>query len=211
MQKNSKNLKVEKSQGIVFYPIMGVDIIAPLMAIDKVCKIYTLGPVPDKQFGKKGAVEKTMRYIQKLMEYGDNRFDVDDPEEVVEFFEDIGEKMKSYNFRKKKMWLSQFRTCDEDLVNLYYYYDARTTDDKLPFTEKIDYIVHKDFEFTEKLKQLIKPLLKSTTKLIAPEDELLIEWGVPEKVLDDTKPTDTYDINSDQDKFMYCVDINKYM
>jgi hypothetical protein len=197
------------NDGIVFYPQMGIDIIAPLMGIDNVSKIYTLGPVETRKF-KKGAVEKTMNYIHKLMEYGDNRFDVDDPDDVVEFFEDIGTKMKSYNFKRKKMWMSQYRTCDEKLVSLYYYYDSRINDPKLPFNIKLDYIVHKGFEFTDHLKKLVKPLLKPSTRLIAPEEELLADWNVPESVLDESKPVDTYDITLDRDQFLYNLNINDY-
>ena len=60
---------------VVFYPEMGIDVVAPLMGIPKVNKIYTLGPVPTKRFDNKQCVEKTMNYISKLIEYGDTRFD----------------------------------------------------------------------------------------------------------------------------------------
>jgi hypothetical protein len=198
---------------IVFYPEMGIDIVAPLMGIPKVNKIYTLGPVPSKRFGNKQCVDKTMNYISKLVEYGDTRFDRDQTEngEIVEFFPDIGDRLKSYNFKTKKMWTSQFRTHDSNIVTLNYYYDARINDDKLPFSEKVDYIVHKDFDFTDHLKKLIKPILKPTTQLIAPEDELSGYWKVPENILDDLELIDTYNINNDADQDLYCVNINEYL
>jgi hypothetical protein len=197
---------------IVFYPILGVDIIAPLMVVENTNKIYSLGPVPGERFeGKGGKVEKTMRYISKLMEFGDNRFDAKERDEIVEFFPDIGEKIKSYNFKRRKMWLSQFRTHDQKSVSLYYFYTARTTDSKLPFTEKIDFLVHKDYELTQQLLQNLKSICKPDTKLVAPAKELHLYWKVPKSVIEDLEPIDTYDINKDRDQDLYIVDLNKYL
>lgn len=215
--KKRPNKSNANNNGIVFYPELGVDIVAPLMAIDKAVKIYTLGPVPKDRFdnsdtkSSRSVVDKTMSYIHKLMEYGDNRFEATDTDEIVEFFEDIGEKLKSYNFKKKKMWISQYRTWNEKIVSLYYYYGAKITDEGLPFNEPIDYIVHKDFEFSDHLMDMIKPLIKASTKLIAPERELIRDWGVSEETLDSLTPIETYDINSDEDQMLYELNINDYL
>ena len=196
---------------VVFYPEMGIDIVAPLMAIKKVNRIYTLGPVPVKRFDKQ-PLDKTMAYISKLMEFGDTRFDVrNEDNEIVEFFPDVGTTMKSYNFKTTKMWLSQYRQHDQSIVNLSYYYGARTTDPKLPFTEKIDYVVHKDFDFNETLLKNIKPLLKPTTMLVATVEALENFWKVPADVLNELEAIDIYDINKDQDTDLYSVNINDYL
>ena len=147
----------------------------------------------------------------KLMEYGDNRFDVDDKEEVVEFFPDIGDKLKSYNFKKKKMWLLQYRTHDSRIVSVYYYYNARITDPKLPFSEKVDYVLHKDFDLTDNLRKNLRSIVKPTTKLVASDDDLIVEWEVPEKTVDAGEPIDTYDIRKDRDQNLFSVNINDYL
>jgi len=195
----------------VFYPELGIDIVAPLMAIKKVNRVYTLGPIPHKRF-EKGALEKTMTYISKLMEYGDTRFDVQNEEgEIVEFFPDIGTTIKSYNFKTLKMWQSQYKMHDQSIVNLSYYYNARQSDPKLPFTEKIDFVVHKDFTFTDNLCKIMKPLLKPSTMLIATAEALSEFWKVPKDVLDELEAIDIYDINKDEDADLYSVNINDYL
>ena len=195
----------------VFYPEMGIDIVAPLMAIKKVNRIYTLGPVPFKKFDKQ-PIDRTMGYISKLMEFGDTRFDVrNEDNEIVEFFPDIGTTIKSYNFKTTKLWISQYKQHDQSIVNLSYYYNARTTDPKLPFAEKLDYVVHKDFEFNDNLCKIMKPLLKPTTMLVATAEALENYWKVPADILNELEPIDIYDINSDQDVDLYSVNINEYI
>ena len=194
----------------VFYPIMGIDVVAPMMAIDKVYKIYTLGPVPSEMFEqRKGSVEKTMNYITQLIMYGSNAFDR--PEEVVEFFPDIGEKLSAYNVRSKKLYLLKYRTHDNRTLMIHYYYDARITDKKLPFTEKVDYVFHKGFEMTDELRENLRDIVHSNTKLVGPNADLTLEWDVPDEVLDELDPIDTYDIRKDQDQYVYQVNIHDYL
>ena len=193
----------------IFYPVMGVDIVAPLMAVKNAYKIYTLGPVPEKKFGNKGRVDKTMNHITRLMMYGSNAFE--NPEETVEFFEDIGEKLKQYNFRKKKMYILQYRKCDGNAVTVNYYYDARMTDKQLPFKDPVDYVFHKNFEVTDDFKDLLREIIHPDTMLIGTEDDLVRDWGVPEEALDDQEPIDTYDIRRDRDQNLFKVNINDYL
>jgi hypothetical protein len=146
------------------------------------------------------------------MEFGDTRFDVrNEDNEIVEFFPDIGTTIKSYNFKTTKLWISQYKQHDQSIVNLSYYYNARTTDPKLPFTEKLDYVVHKDFEFNDNLCKIMKPLLKPTTMLVATAEALENYWKVPTDILNELEPIDIYDINSDQDVDLYSVNINEYI
>ena len=197
---------------VVFYPEMGIDVVAPLMAVPKTNKIYTLGPIPYKKFSGQGSLDKTMKYISKLMEYGDTRFDIqNDEKEIVEFFADVGQTIKSYNFKTKKMWLSQYKTCDATSVSVYYYYDARVDDAKLPFTEKIDYLIHKDYQFTDTLRKNVKTLLKPDTQLVATAANLKNYWGVADEILDDLEVIDIYDINRDCDDDLYAVNLNEYI
>lgn len=201
---------------VVFYPEMGIDIIAPLQAVPKAYKIYTLGPLPKKKFKNAagGPLKNTIWYITKLMEYGDTSFDPElneEEDECVEFFPDIGEKLKSYNFKKKKMWLLQFRTHDQNTLSVNYHYNARSSDNRLPFVEKVDYVLHKNYDMTDNLKQLLKSIIKPSTQLIAPEDELLLEWDVPESVMEELEPIETYDINTDQDQRLFSININDYL
>lgn len=193
----------------IFYPVMGIDIVAPLMAVPKAHKIITLGPVDTKRFGNKGSVDKTMNYITQLMMYGSNGFE--NPAETVEFFPDIGEKLKTYNFKKLKMYQLMYRKHDQQNVSVSYYYDARITDNSLPFKEKVDYVFHKDFEMTPQLKQNLKSIIHSGTMLIGTEDDLVRDWGVKEDVLDNQEFLDTYDIRKDRDQYLFQVNINDYL
>ena len=109
------------------------------------------------------------------------------------------------------MWLLQFRTHDQNTLSVNYHYNARSSDKSLPFVEKVDYVLHKNYDMTDNLKQILKSIVKPSTQLIAPEDELLLEWDVPESVMEELEPIETYDINTDQDQRLFSVNINDYL
>lgn len=190
------------SSEIMFYPELGIDIVGPIMAVPNINKIITLGPVPEGMF-EKSKVERTMDYISKLVEYGDTRHIGKKGEDIVEFFPDIGERLKSYNFKTTKMWLSQYRIHNGNTVTLNYYYDARQP--QLPFKERVDYIYHNNFHFTDSLKAQLNSIVKPTTQLIARDTILLDYWKVPESVVDELQCIDTYNVYTDEDEDLYKI------
>ena len=171
-----------------FYPEMGVDVIAPLMVDPRITKIYAIGPIPKecKKYASKtkGIVESTVNYITKLMLYGSTSFDhdLDDSEDyAVDFFPDISEKIKTVHMKKKKLWILDYKKFNDERLTIWYYYGASLKDRKLPFTERVDYIIHKNYELTDNALRLIESVVDlKKTKVIAPEDELTLQWGLDE-------------------------------
>jgi len=169
---------------VVFYPGMGLDIVTPLLCVPDVYKIIATGPIPKEHFGK-GALEKTFDFICNLIKSGNNEFyegrDVDD-DHFIEFLVEEAEILKRYNFKKLGMYTIQFRYAERKItLNYYYNINPESTNDKWPFTDKIDFVIHKGhninvFSKKNNFLQNLKPLLKDTTKLIATKDILRGVW-----------------------------------
>lgn len=194
---------------VVFYPAMGIDIVTPLLCVKDVNKIIATGPIPYKRFGK-GALEKTMDFICNIVKTGNNEFyegrDVDD-DHFIEFLVEEGILMKRYNFKTKGMYLLQFRYAERP-VSVFYYYNIDVTNDneKWPFNEQIDYVIHRDFPINLqspkcKFMPQLRPLLKPNTQLIATKNELRGQWGISKQTSDSLVPIESYQFIVEQTKY----------
>lgn len=192
----------------VFYPGMGVDIVTPLLCISDVCKIVATGPIPHTKFGK-GALDKTMQFICNLVLTGNNEFyegrNVDD-DHFIEFLVEEGVILKKYNFKKKKMFLIQFKY-NEKVVNLYYYYNTTPEAKKedWPFKDQFDYVIHKEYKLNVHSPKInfmknVKPLLKENTKLISDKGTLRGIWHVPKNKVP-KEPIQSYQFVVNQTKY----------
>jgi hypothetical protein len=186
----------------VFYPAMGVDIFTPLMCVPNVDKIIATGPIPSEKFGK-GALETTIRYVCNFINYGTNEFyegKYVDEDEFIEFLPDEGQITKKYNFKSKGLYLVTFKYRERN-VKLYYYYKSEPLDEKYPFTDKFDYVIHKGFKMpiyptTKRKKTLIKNLknhLKPNTILIANKNDIRSLWRMPKSSLEGVEPNEGYE------------------
>lgn len=198
---------------IVFYPAMGVDIITPLVCIPTIDKIIATGPIHTnlKQFGKgafeKGAIEKTMNFICKLIVNGTNEFyegrNVDE-DQFIEFLIEEGVIMKKYHFKKKEMFLIHFKYNDR-LVKLYYYYNI-DPEKKWTFKESFTHVIHKDYKLSVHsdknffLKNLM-PLIKTSTKLISDKSTIRGIWHISKKAIHKIKPIQEYERIVQQTKY----------
>ena len=167
---------------IAFYPAMGIDIITPLVCIPNINKIIATGPLPHKQLGK-GTLEKTINLICNLVIDGTNEVyegkDIDE-DDFIDFLLAEGEVTKRYNFKRKGLYLVQFKY-DDRRITLYYYYNMtpEALTDKWPFKDNLTHVIHKGYKlniYSDK-----NNFLKSLMPLISPATHLISDKSNPKR------------------------------
>ena len=100
-----------------------------------------------------------------------------------------------------------FEDDQRSTITLYYYYNASVFDKEwpIPKTDKIDYIVYKDYSLSELDKTLFKKmnLIKPTTKVFATEYKLLSEWYAQEEDISNQEFIDVFDVKKKRLLKMY--------
>lgn len=166
----------------VFYPGMGVDIVTPLLCCDKVYKIYATGPLDEGKFAK-NVLQKSILFMQNLVNCGSNDFYIKDDDEFIQFLpiDSEAETIKKVQFKTRGLYYMQFKYFGRT-VTLYYYYKARVEDDKWNVPEQVDYIIHKDCDWDiEKDKAKLAKIVKPTTQVIANKHDLRVTWKFSKK------------------------------
>jgi len=178
----------------VFYPAMGVDIITPLLCCPNVEKIYATGPL-DRERWKKRTFTKHCQFICGLVNNGTNEFFIPKDQDIMELLPADCEShcLKDVIFKRKQLWYMQLMYF-ERRVTLYWYFQNDPDKDPFPFNEKVDYIIHKDYNWDVKGRQedIIK-ILKPTTEIIACKSDLRQAWKYGKKFMKKRKPIEEYE------------------
>jgi len=177
----------------VFYPAMGVDIITPLLCCPKVQKIYATGPLDRKRWKKK-TLTKHCQFICGLVNAGTNEFFIRKDEDIMELLPDDSEShcLKDMIFKSKQMWYMQLEYFNRR-VTLYWYFQNDPDKDPFPFTEQVDYIIHKDYNWdVQGRKEDIVKILKPDTQIIACKSDLRQTWKYSKKFCKKLAPIEEY-------------------
>lgn len=195
---------------IVYYPAMGLDIVTPVLCVPNLEKIYATAPLDNDKFPKQ-TLRKTILFIRSLINSGTSEFYAKPYQEIIEFFdvESESQVIKEYTFKRKKMWYMQFKYFNRT-ITVYLYFTNHCNHDPIPFTEKVDYIIHKDYPFNveERTSELLK-ILKPTTKIIANKPDLRMHWKYSRKTMKKKKPIEEYETIVEQtegeEQSLYCM------